>query len=98
MRVARRISRSERLSQVTIPSPHLSLTSLSGVDMQDIDQRDPAPLNALQGDVPLASTPFAIIGQMIEMSEKEVIKRIERLKREGVIRQVSAQFDMRALG
>jgi DNA-binding Lrp family transcriptional regulator len=66
--------------------------------MQDIDQRDRELLNALQGDVPLASTPFAIIGQMIEMSEKEVIKRIERLKREGVIRQVSAQFDMRALG
>lgn len=66
--------------------------------MQDIDQRDRELLNALQGDVPLASTPFAIIGQMIEMSEKEVIKRIERLKREGIIRQVSAQFDMRALG
>lgn len=66
--------------------------------MQDIDQRDRELLNALQGDVPLASTPFAIIGQMIEMSEKEVIKRIERLKREGVIKQVSAQFDMRALG
>lgn len=66
--------------------------------MQDIDQRDRELLNALQEDVPLASTPFAIIGQMIDMSEKEVIKRIERLKREGMIRQVSAQFDMRALG
>lgn len=66
--------------------------------MQDIDQRDRELLNALQGDVPLASTPFAVIGQLIDMSEKEVIKRIERLKREGVIRQVSAQFDMRALG
>src|SRR5437763_7968463 len=66
--------------------------------MQDIDQRDRELLNALQGDLPLVSTPFAIIGQMIEMSEKEVIKRIERLKREGLIRQVSAQFDMRALG
>ena len=66
--------------------------------MHDIDQRDRELLNALQGDVPLASTPFAIIGQMIDMSEKEVIKRIERLKREGLIRQVSAQFDMRALG
>jgi DNA-binding Lrp family transcriptional regulator len=66
--------------------------------MQDIDQRDRELLNALQGDVPLSSTPFAIIGQMIDMSEKEVIKRIERLKRESIIRQVSAQFDMRALG
>jgi DNA-binding Lrp family transcriptional regulator len=68
------------------------------MDMQDIDQRDRELLNALGGDLPLASTPFAIIGQMIDMSEKEVIKRIERLKREGAIRQLSALFDMRALG
>ena len=66
--------------------------------MQDIDQRDRELLNALQGDVPLASTPFAFIGQSIDMSEKEVIKRTERLKREGLIRQISAMFDMRALG
>lgn len=66
--------------------------------MQDIDQRDRELLNALQGEIPLASTPFAFIGQSIDMSEKEVIKRIERLKREGIIRQVSAQFDLRALG
>ena len=32
------------------------------------------------------------------MSEKEVIKRTERLKREGIVRQLSAQFDARALG
>ncbi|MGZ7078424.1 MAG: siroheme decarboxylase subunit alpha [Thermoanaerobaculia bacterium] len=66
--------------------------------MHDIDQRDRELLSALQGDLPLLSTPFAVIGQMIDMSEKEVIKRIERLKREGLIRQLSAQFDMRALG
>ena len=66
--------------------------------MHDVDQRDRELLNALQGDVPLLSTPFAVIGQMIDMSEKEVIKRTERLKREGVIRSVCAHFDMRGLG
>lgn len=66
--------------------------------MQDNDQRDRELLGALQGDIPLVSTPFAVIGQMIDMSEKEVIKRIEKLKREGVLRQLSAQFDLRALG
>ncbi len=66
--------------------------------MQDIDQRDRELLNALQGEIPLASTPFAIIGQMIDMSEKEVIKRTERLKRDGLVRQIAAQFDMHALG
>src|SRR5438309_5444295 len=66
--------------------------------MQEIDQRDRELLGALQNEIPLVSTPFALIGQAIDMSEKEVIKRIERLKRDGLVRQVAAQFDARALG
>lgn len=66
--------------------------------MQEIDQRDRELLNALQGEIPLVSTPFAVIGQRIDMSEKEVIKRIERLRRDGLVRQFGAQFDSRALG
>lgn len=66
--------------------------------MQEIDQRDRELLGALQGEIPLSSTPFAVIGQMIDMSEKEVIKRTEKLKREGWVRAVAAQFDTRALG
>lgn len=66
--------------------------------MQEIDQRDRELLGALQGEIPLLSTPFAVIGQMIDMSEKEVIKRTDRLKREGLVRGVAAQFDTRALG
>jgi DNA-binding Lrp family transcriptional regulator len=66
--------------------------------MQEIDQRDRELLAALQSEVPLVSTPFAFIGQMIDMSEKEVIKRTERLKRDGVVRQISAIFEPRALG
>jgi len=66
--------------------------------MQEMDQRDRELLNALQSEIPLVSTPFAFIGQAIDLSEKEVIKRTERLKRDGVIRSVAAQFDPRALG
>jgi DNA-binding Lrp family transcriptional regulator len=66
--------------------------------MQEIDQRDRELLGTLQNEIPLVSTPFALIGQAIDMSEKEVIKRIERLKREGHLRQLAAQFDARALG
>ncbi len=66
--------------------------------MQEMDQRDRELLGALQGDIPLVSTPYAVIGQSIEMSEKEVIKRTERLKREGLVRHLAAQFDARALG
>ncbi|MEA2162409.1 MAG: siroheme decarboxylase [Thermoanaerobaculia bacterium] len=66
--------------------------------MQEIDQRDRELLGALQSEIPLVSTPFALVGQAIDMSEKEVLKRIERLKREGLLRHLAAQFDARALG
>jgi DNA-binding Lrp family transcriptional regulator len=79
-------------------SPTAESRNVAEDQMQEIDQRDRELLAALQGEIPLVSTPFAVIGQAIEMSEKEVIKRAERLKREGVVRQIGAQFDARALG
>jgi DNA-binding Lrp family transcriptional regulator len=66
--------------------------------MQELDQRDRELLGALQGEIPLVSTPYAVIGQQLDMSEKEVIKRTERLRRDGVVRSLAAQFDPRALG
>jgi len=66
--------------------------------MQEFDQRDRELLNVLQTEVPLLATPFAVIGQQIEMSEKEVLKRAERLKRDGHISQISGIFDGRAMG
>lgn len=66
--------------------------------MQELDQRDRELLTALQAEIPLVSTPYAFIGQSLDMSEKEVIKRTERLRREGVIRHLGVQFDPRGLG
>src|SRR5258707_3098498 len=71
---------------------------LPRIRMQAIDQRDRELMGALQNEIPMVSTPFAVIGQAIDMSEKEVIKRTERLKREGLIRHLAPQFDPRALG
>ncbi len=66
--------------------------------MQETDSRDRDLLHVLQQDIPLVSTPFAVIGQQIDMSEKEVLKRAEKLRREGTIRQIAGVFDTRALG
>jgi DNA-binding Lrp family transcriptional regulator len=66
--------------------------------MQELDNRDRELLGALQGEIPLVSTPYSFLGQTLDMSEKEVIKRTERLKREGIVRQLAAHFDARALG
>lgn len=66
--------------------------------MIEMDARDRDLVNLLQSEVPLSSTPYALIGQMLDMSEKEVIKRTERLKREGVVRRISGSFIPKALG
>src|SRR5688572_23910914 len=67
-----------------------------GDSMQEMDQRDRELVGALQAEIPLVSTPFAFIGQALDLSEKEVIKRTERLRREGFIRHLAAQFHAHA--
>jgi DNA-binding Lrp family transcriptional regulator len=55
-------------------------------------------LNAVQWDFPLEARPFAAIGDRLNVSEPEVRERVEHVKRAGVLRQLSAIFDTRALG
>jgi siroheme decarboxylase len=64
----------------------------------EIDDRDRELLNAVQWDFPLDPRPFAVIGERLEMSEPEVRARVGRVKDAGVLRQLSAIFDTRALG
>lgn len=66
--------------------------------MHEIDARDRELMTALQAGLPLISTPWAGIGQIVDMSEKEVIRRVERLRRGGGIRSISGNFEGRALG
>jgi siroheme decarboxylase len=66
--------------------------------MNDLDGRDRDLLVAMQGEIPLISTPFAGVGQNIDMSEKEVLKRCARLRKLGVLGSISCQFDSRQLG
>ena len=62
------------------------------------DDVDRELLDALQSGVPLTRTPYADLGRAIGMGQREALERIERLKGAGIIRQLSAIFDTRALG
>jgi DNA-binding Lrp family transcriptional regulator len=64
----------------------------------DLDDLDRELLNAVQWDFPLDPRPFAVLGERLGISEPDVRKRVDHVKETGVLRQLSAIFDTRALG
>jgi DNA-binding Lrp family transcriptional regulator len=57
-----------------------------------MDDTDKAILNRIQSDFPIASRPFEAIGQELDLSEDQVIERVRRLKDQGIIRRIGANF------
>jgi DNA-binding Lrp family transcriptional regulator len=55
-------------------------------------------LYRLQDDFPLTARPFRKIAEELGAEESEVLKLLEKLKEEKIIRQTSAIFDTRRLG
>jgi siroheme decarboxylase len=66
--------------------------------MAELDDLDRELLNAVQWDFPLESRPFAALATRLGVSEPEVRARVGKVKDTGVLRQLSAIFDTRALG
>jgi DNA-binding Lrp family transcriptional regulator len=63
-----------------------------------LDAADRALLNLMQGSFALEPRPFARVAAAAEMTEDEVLARVQRLLGERIIRQVTPIFDTRALG
>jgi DNA-binding Lrp family transcriptional regulator len=55
-------------------------------------------LNAVQWDFPLDPRPYAVLAERLGITEPEVRERVAHVKDTGVLRQLSAIFDTRALG
>lgn len=64
----------------------------------DLDELDRELLNAVQWDFPLEARPFAVLAERLGISEPDVRARVDDVKAAGVLRQLSAIFDTRALG
>jgi len=62
------------------------------------DPHDAALLGRLQESVPFTRKPFADLGAQLGLDEEDVLARLQRLKEEKIIRQISAIFDTRSLG
>jgi DNA-binding Lrp family transcriptional regulator len=63
-----------------------------------LDELDKRLLNLMQGSFPLAPRPYAEVARLAEVSEDEVLKRVESLLGDRIIRQVTPIFDTRVLG
>ena len=73
----------------------MSQTSEHDTDLDDLDR---ALLNALQWDFPVDPQPYAALADRLGTTEDDVCARVARVKEAGVLRQLSAIFDTRALG
>jgi DNA-binding Lrp family transcriptional regulator len=63
-----------------------------------MDETDRKILNILQRDFPVEAEPFRRIGERVGLSEAEILKRIGKLKDQGIIRRIGAVFDTKKLG
>jgi DNA-binding Lrp family transcriptional regulator len=63
-----------------------------------LDELDKRLLNLMQGSFPLAPRPYAAVASAAEVTEDEVLRRVQRLIDDRIIRQVTPIFDTRVLG
>ncbi len=63
-----------------------------------MDLIDRKLLNLIQSRFPLVERPYLALGDELGLGEAEVISRLDELKRQNVVRQISAIFDTRRLG
>lgn len=63
-----------------------------------IDEKDLLLLKAAQDGLPLRAEPYAALGAQIAMPADEVIARLKRLLKTGVIRRIAASLAHRAAG
>lgn len=63
-----------------------------------IDDINRAILNRIQSDFPLTPRPYLTIAENLGLSEDDVLSRLERLKKEGIIRRIGGNFVPEKLG
>jgi DNA-binding Lrp family transcriptional regulator len=63
--------------------------------MDDIDRK---LLNEIQSDFPVTQKPYKDLGVRLSCSEDNILKRIKKLKKEGIIRRIGGNFDSQRIG
>ena len=63
-----------------------------------IDDINRAILNSIQSDFPLTPRPYLAIAEDLGLTEDDVLDRLNRLKKEGIIRRIGGNFVPEKLG
>jgi DNA-binding Lrp family transcriptional regulator len=66
--------------------------------MDRIDDIDKTILNRIQSDFPITARPFLTIARELGLDEKDVLDRVTRLKKQGIIRRIGGNFVPGRLG
>ncbi|MDJ0816359.1 MAG: AsnC family transcriptional regulator [Desulfobacterales bacterium] len=66
--------------------------------MPNLDDTDKAIINRIQSEFPITSRPFLTVAEELDLTEKEVLERVARLKKEGIIRRIGGNFVPGKLG
>jgi DNA-binding Lrp family transcriptional regulator len=66
--------------------------------MDRIDDIDKTILNRIQSDFPITARPFLTIARELGLDEKDVLDRVARLKKQGIIRRIGGNFVPGRLG
>ena len=66
--------------------------------MSDLDDIDRKILNRIQSNFPINPRPYRAVAEELDLSEDEVLVRLQRLKQCGIIRRVGGNFVPEKLG
>ena len=66
--------------------------------MRELDTVDSAILNRIQSDFPITSRPYLAVADELGLTEKEVLDRVAKLKKAGIIRRIGGNFVPGKLG
>ena len=66
--------------------------------MQELDGIDKSIINRIQSDFPITSRPWLAVAEELNLTEKEVLTRVARLKKIGIIRRIGGNFVPGKLG
>ena len=66
--------------------------------MRELDSTDSAILNRIQSDFPITPRPYLTVADELDLTEKEVLERVARLKADGIIRRIGGNLVPGKLG